>query len=86
MQGAGLIESIHAEFVTNMASFDAGIVTWSNKRIYDGVRPFSAVQEVYGTQEVTAWGGPGEGTVTGAPPSMRNLRHQYRFACPLGRM
>ena len=46
-----------------MATFDAGIFAWKEKRRHDAVRPFSAVRQVYGTDLVLAWGGPGEATV-----------------------
>ena len=46
-----------------LATFDAVIVCWHHKRRYDAVRPISAVRHVYGRHRVTAWGGPGKGTV-----------------------
>jgi hypothetical protein len=45
----------------------AGIAVWKAKRQYDAVRPFSAIRHVYGSQPVTAWGGPGVGTVSDIP-------------------
>jgi len=33
------------------------------------VRPFSAIRYIYGDSPVTAWGGPGQGTVTNLPAS-----------------
>ncbi len=51
------------------ATFDAGIVVWQEKRRYDAVRPFTAVRHLYGDRPVTAWGGPGRGTVTDIPGS-----------------
>ena len=51
------------DFLLSMAGFDAGIVTWQEKRRFDAVRPFSAIRHVYGGQSVRAWGGPGRGTV-----------------------
>lgn len=62
-QGLSLLEFIQLDFLTNMAAFDAGIVVWQEKEQWDGVRPFSAIRKVYGNQLVTAWGGPGQGTV-----------------------
>lgn len=68
-QGLTLLESLQLEFLTNMAAHDAGIFVWQEKRRYDAVRPFSAIQFIYGDRPVTAWGGPGEGTVFDLPAS-----------------
>ncbi|MEX1656930.1 DUF6851 domain-containing protein [Streptomyces pseudovenezuelae] len=46
-----------------LATFDTLIAAWHQKYVYDSVRPASAVRHVYGRQKVTAWGGPGMGTV-----------------------
>jgi hypothetical protein len=54
---------VHYDFLTNLAAFDGGIATWDNKYRYDAVRPFTAVHYLYGNSGVTAWGGPGKGTV-----------------------
>ncbi|WP_299881370.1 vanadium-dependent haloperoxidase [uncultured Cocleimonas sp.] len=62
-QGLTLLEFIHLDFLTNMAAHDAGIFIWSNKRKFDAVRPFSAINYLYKKQPVSAWGGPGKGTV-----------------------
>ena len=56
------------EFVQYLATvevaiFDAAIVDWHYKALYDSVRPFSAIRYLYGDQPVSAWGGPGKGTV-----------------------
>jgi vanadium-dependent haloperoxidase-like protein/uncharacterized protein DUF6851 len=54
-------------FTTSVAQFDGLIACWHYKREYDAVRPLSAVRHVYGNQKVTAWGGPGKGTVDNMP-------------------
>jgi hypothetical protein len=55
-------------FLTHfMSTFDPLIAIWHQKTRYDAVRPFSAVRHVYGRRRVTAWGGPGKGTVTDLP-------------------
>lgn len=54
---------VHYDFLVNMAAFDGGIAVWHNKRRYDAVRPASAIRWLYGDGSVTAWGGPGRGTV-----------------------
>jgi hypothetical protein len=46
-----------------LATFDPLIAAWYQKHRYDAVRPVSAVRHVYGKQKLTAWGGPGMGTV-----------------------
>jgi hypothetical protein len=63
-QGLDLRGFIELDFLTNMAAFDAGIAIWQEKRRYDAVRPFSAIRHIYGESPVTAWGGPGQGTVS----------------------
>jgi hypothetical protein len=49
------------------ARFDSLIAAWHHKRHHDAVRPFSAVRHVHGSAPVTAWGGPGRGTVEDMP-------------------
>lgn len=66
-QELSLLENIHLQFTTSVATFDAGIVVWQEKKRFDAVRPFSAISYIYGNQNVTAWGGPGRGTVTDLP-------------------
>jgi hypothetical protein len=68
-RGLSLEQFVHYDFLTNMAAFDTAIVVWREKRRFDAVRPFSAVRHVYGDRHVTAWGGPGKGTVTDLPAS-----------------
>jgi hypothetical protein len=50
-----------------VAAFDTGIAVWNEKYQHDAVRPFSAIRHLYADQPVTAWGGPGQGTVTDIP-------------------
>lgn len=65
--GLTLEEIVHFDFLTNMAAFDAAIATWQEKHRHDAVRPFSAIRYLYGDGPVTAWGGPGQGTVSDLP-------------------
>jgi hypothetical protein len=44
--------------------FDSLVVQWKEKLKYDTVRPMSAVKYLYENTNLTAWGGPGEGTVS----------------------
>ncbi|WP_019852972.1 DUF6851 domain-containing protein [Actinopolyspora mortivallis] len=53
--------------MTGVAMLDGLIACWHYKNKYDSVRPFSAVQHLYGTTELTAWGGPGVGAVNDIP-------------------
>ena len=62
-RGLSLIEFIHYDFVTNMASFDTGIAIWQEKAAHDAVRPFSAIRMLNKGKTVSGWGGPGQGTV-----------------------
>lgn len=62
-QQLSLAEFIQYDFLTNMAAFDTAIAIWQEKERFDAVRPFSAIGYIYGDQPVTAWGGPGQGTV-----------------------
>ena len=57
------IEFVQLGFLLHMAQFDAGIVAWQEKARYDAVRPITAIRYLYGDESVTAWGGPGRGTV-----------------------
>lgn len=68
-RGMTLDEFIQYDFLTNLAAFDGGIATWKAKYRFDAVRPFSAIRHLYGQRPVTAWGGPGQGTVTDLPGS-----------------
>ncbi|MFE4263137.1 DUF6851 domain-containing protein [Streptomyces sp. NPDC056883] len=58
---------VHLLFTTSVAQLDSLIAAWHHKHEYDAVRPFSAVKHVYGSNPVTAWGGPGKGTVEDIP-------------------
>ncbi len=62
--GQTLDEFVQYDFLTNVAAFDTAIAIWNEKYRYDAVRPFSAIRYVYGNRPVTAWGGPGKGTVS----------------------
>lgn len=46
-------------FAMHNASLDAGIVAWYYKRLWDGVRPITAVRALKQGQQIFAWGGPG---------------------------
>ena len=50
-----------------LATFDTLIAAWRYKRMYEAVRPVTAVRHVYGSRKITAWGGVGMGTVDDIP-------------------
>ncbi|MEZ0069974.1 hypothetical protein ABIA32_006022 [Streptacidiphilus sp. MAP12-20] len=58
---------VHLLFTSSVAQLDGLIAAWHQKHEYDAVRPFSAIKHVYGSNPVTAWGGPGKGTVDDIP-------------------
>lgn len=58
---------VHLFMTASTATFDTGIAVWNDKHRYDAVRPFSAIRHLYGGSEITAWGGPGLGTVDDLP-------------------
>lgn len=62
-QSMNLMEFIHMFFAQEVAIFDAGIWIWAKKKEYDAVRPFTAIPYIFGDRKVSAWGGPGKGTV-----------------------
>lgn len=49
-------------FALTNAIFDAGIVAWDNKIVWDSVRPITAIRYLFKGQQIQAWGGPGQGT------------------------
>ncbi len=65
----GIMETVHYEFLTNVAAFDTSIVIWKEKHRHNAVRPHSAIEYIYGDLPVTAWGGAEEGTVFDLPAS-----------------
>jgi hypothetical protein len=51
-------------FLVANAVFDAGIACWDAKRVYDSVRPLTAIHYAFKGQLIRAWGGPFAGTVS----------------------
>jgi hypothetical protein len=66
-KGLSLLQFVEYDFLTNLAAFDTAIVVWKEKARHDAVRPFSAIRHLYKDSSVTAWGGPGKGTVSDLP-------------------
>ncbi|HSU59288.1 MAG TPA: vanadium-dependent haloperoxidase [Bryobacteraceae bacterium] len=50
-------------FALTNAIFDAGIAAWDAKRVFDSVRPVTAIPYLLHGQLISCWGGPGRGTV-----------------------
>ena len=44
------------DFMLHIAQFDAGIVAWQEKARYDAVRPITAIQYLYGDEDVRTYG------------------------------
>jgi hypothetical protein len=57
-------EDVKMFFALTNAISDAGIACWDAKRVFDSVRPVTAVPYLFHGQQIQAWGGPGKGTVT----------------------
>ena len=49
-------------FALANAVFDAGIAAWDAKRVFDSVRPVTAIHYLFQGKKVRAWGGPYQGT------------------------
>lgn len=56
-------QDIRLFFLLANALLDVSIAVWECKRHYDSVRPVTAVRHLYNGQTISAWGGPGKGTV-----------------------
>ncbi|WP_218105712.1 DUF6851 domain-containing protein [Micromonospora inyonensis] len=57
-------ETVRYVAASVVAGVDVVIASWYLMREYDSVRPFSAIGHLYGGEKLTAWGGPGKGTVS----------------------
>jgi hypothetical protein len=62
--GHGLDDDIPLFFAVANAGFDVSIACWGAKRVYDYVRPVTAIHYLFSGKPVTAWAGPGKGTRT----------------------
>jgi hypothetical protein len=51
-------------FALTAAIHDAGIAAWVAKRLFDSVRPVTAIPFLFHGQTIMAWGGPFMGTVS----------------------
>ncbi|MFN7934614.1 MAG: vanadium-dependent haloperoxidase [Bryobacteraceae bacterium] len=50
-------------FVLNAAEHDVAVAVWEAKRVYDYIRPVSAIHNLYAGKVIKGWGGPGKGTI-----------------------
>ena len=58
----GVEADVKLFFGLTNAIFDASICCWDNKRVFDSVRPITAIRYAFTGQQVRAWGGPYRGT------------------------
>ena len=59
-----LDQDVKMFFAMTNATFDAGILAWKIKRLYDYVRPITAIHYLFRGQPIQAWGGPFKGSQT----------------------
>lgn len=59
-----LDDDVKMFFALTNAIFDAGIASWDAKRVFDSVRPVTAIPYLFHGTMMQCWGGPGRGTVT----------------------
>lgn len=60
--GLNLNESVKLYFALSNAIFDASIATWDAKRVFDYVRPVTAIRHLFRGKRVLGWAGAGKGT------------------------
>jgi len=58
----GLDADVKMFFALTNAIFDASIAAWGAKRVYDSVRPVTAIHYLSADKYVRAWAGPYQGT------------------------
>ncbi len=51
-------------FLVSNTVFDAGIACWDTKRVYESIRPLTAIHLAFKGKTIRAWGGPGLGTIS----------------------
>lgn len=63
-----LRRTVNLLFALSNANYDAGVLTWTAKRLYDSVRPITAIQCLNSNVQVKAWRGPykGSGMINGS--------------------
>jgi hypothetical protein len=63
-EGYGIDDDVKMFFALTNALLDASIAVWDCKRVFDYVRPITAIRFLMAGQQIQAWGGPGKGTQT----------------------
>jgi hypothetical protein len=58
-----LDDDVKMYFAMSNAMLDASIAAWDAKRMYDSVRPVTAIALLFQSKAIRAWGGPGKGAV-----------------------
>jgi hypothetical protein len=62
--GYGIDDDAKMFFALTNAMFDASIAVWDCKRVFDYVRPITAIRFLFAGKQIQAWAGPGKGTQT----------------------
>jgi hypothetical protein len=62
--GYGIDDDVKMFFALSNAMLDASIAVWDCKRVFDYVRPITAIRFLMAGKEISAWAGPGKGTQT----------------------
>ena len=57
-----LDDDVKMFFALGNAVFDAGISVWNCKRVYDSIRPVSAIRFLFKDKNIRAWAGANQGT------------------------
>jgi hypothetical protein len=60
----GIDDDAKMFFALTNAMLDASIAVWDCKRVFDYVRPITAIRFLMAGKEISAWGGPFKGTQT----------------------
>ena len=63
-EGYGIDDDVKMFFALTNALLDASIAVWDCKRVFDYVRPITAIRFLMAGQQIQAWGGPFKGTQT----------------------
>ena len=59
-----LDQDVKMYFLNQITAMDCFIACWDTKMFYDSARPYALVHYYYGNKPISAWGGPGKGTIT----------------------
>ena len=59
-----LDQDVKMYFLNQITAMDCFIACWDTKMFYDSARPYALVHYYYDNKPITAWGGPGKGTIT----------------------